>query len=507
MTDTRIKGQVRPLFNFRLLPSAALAAIAGVLTAVGDLTSKLFAIILLLVIFLYPIITRSCNVKFAQAVFVVFACFAFYTLLYGVIIDATTCESGKITAYCRISNISYNEDGSVISVEAEDLTVDGVRYDGTIQLKSAEPEKLSLGAYVTVSGYLDGNDFPFDGEVPMNGYIRGVRYALTAENIEVSAESYITADTVIRSACYSKFRERLGYRIGGFCYSTVFGDTDKLTYNDVQAFRNAGAAHVFAVSGLHVGVLSGALLWLLKLLKIRIAHQLPIIAVVLLFYAYITGFSPSVLRASFMLLYGLTAAVCGKRRDVLSAVGFSVLPVLAINPLSVFDVSFQLSYLAVLGIVCLTPVFKRLFRKLPKKANEALSVSLAATIGITALSVHFFGWLSLLSVPVNLVVIPIVSVLFILILIELLIAFVCPVVLIVNRAVRLICGFTVGLVNEVNTLTAVGVAFSGSSLALLLSYGTMAVVSEQCLVSVRTKKYAATMGCMLIGVSVILAIV
>jgi competence protein ComEC len=146
------------------------------------------------------------------------------------------------------------------------------------------------------------------------------------------------------------------------------GDMDKDT---LQSFVNAGVVHIIAMGGMHLIMLAGLFIWLLAPIKRfrngNSIHALLIIAVIWLF-AFIAGAIPSVVRAAIMLSVYSFAGVLGRKYLVYNALAFSALILLAINPYTLWDAGFLLSYSAVLSIAFF---YKMIFAKI-KVQNKIL---------------------------------------------------------------------------------------------------------------------------------------
>ena len=184
-----------------------------------------------------------------------------------------------------------------------------------------------------------------------------------------------------------------------------------------RVFSSAGAMHVLAVSGLHVGILFGVFTLLFGFLR-KLKHGKPLFVLlalsVLWGYAFITGLSPSVMRAATMFSLVCIAGNINRRPNIYNTLSFSAFILLIINPNNLFEVGFQLSYTAVFGIVFLQPKFESLItvkHKIPHFFWTLLTVSVAAQIATFPITAYYFGqfptyfWLS------NLIVIPAVFVL------------------------------------------------------------------------------------------------
>lgn len=163
-----------------------------------------------------------------------------------------------------------------------------------------------------------------------------------------------------------------------------------------QNYVTAGAMHILCVSGLHVGIIYLVLNFLLGFLR-RNKFQKIIKMVLLLgliwFYALLTGFSPSVQRASLMISLFIIAGISSKQKDVYNTLAASAVILLYADPFIIFNVGFQLSYTAVLGILIFyKPIASIFYIKNPvvRKIWEIVAVSVAAQLGTFPLAAHYF---------------------------------------------------------------------------------------------------------------------
>ncbi|WP_346863856.1 ComEC/Rec2 family competence protein [uncultured Draconibacterium sp.] len=184
-----------------------------------------------------------------------------------------------------------------------------------------------------------------------------------------------------------------------------------------RIFSAAGAMHVLAVSGLHVGIIFMVYSFFFGFLRKRKTSRfIFIVAGVLLLWTYagLTGFSPSVMRAATMFSIVIIGTNLNRRANIYNSLAASALILLLINPNYLFEVGFQLSYSAVFGIVFLQPKLEKLLlvnNKILKFIWSLFCVSLAAQITTFPLTVFYFNqfptffWLS------NIVIIPAVTLL------------------------------------------------------------------------------------------------
>lgn len=179
-----------------------------------------------------------------------------------------------------------------------------------------------------------------------------------------------------------------------------------------SAFSNAGAMHVLAVSGLHVGIVFMALNfllgWMERLRHGKVIKMLLIIALIWC-YALLTGSSPSVQRASFMFSMIGFAGVLGRTANILNTLAASAFAMLFWDPNLLFNVGFQLSYAAVFGIVMLYPFISPLVASrymLVNKAWDLTAVSIAAQISTLPFILFYFHQIPVYAVLSNLIIIP-----------------------------------------------------------------------------------------------------
>lgn len=195
-------------------------------------------------------------------------------------------------------------------------------------------------------------------------------------------------------------------------YALLLGVRDTLDNELTHAYAAAGAMHVLAVSGLHVGIIYGLILLLLRPLTKTTKGKwiLAISSVVVLWvYAVITGLSPSVLRAVTMFSFIALARPLQHRTNIYNILAVSAFVLLAFDPFLIMSVGFQLSYMAVLGIVYLYPLLYYSWDApgVPgDKVWQLTCVSIAAQAGTFVLGLLYFHQFPVYFLVSNLFVIP-----------------------------------------------------------------------------------------------------
>ena len=203
-----------------------------------------------------------------------------------------------------------------------------------------------------------------------------------------------------------------GDRQQAIATALVVGVTDNLDEDILQAYSASGAMHVLAVSGLHIGILYSIIIVVLTPLKRFSSNQwtVTLASLILLWgYAFITGLSPSVLRAVTMFSFVALAKPLQKNSDIYNTLALSAFCLLLYDPYLIMSVGFQLSYLAVLGIVYLYPRFILMWAPsswLMTQVWKITCVSLAAQIATFPLTLLYFHQFPVYFWVANLFVIP-----------------------------------------------------------------------------------------------------
>ncbi len=175
----------------------------------------------------------------------------------------------------------------------------------------------------------------------------------------------------------------------------ILGDKSMLDVETKNSFSATGAMHVLAVSGLHIGLILQILLVIAKQFSRFISRKKAIIAILLLLWIYsiLTGFSPSVIRSIFMFTVLVLAEFYGKSQNNLNSLFFSAFILLLFEPMFLFDIGFQLSYLAMVGIFTLYKPIEKWYQpknKILKYFWQGTAVGFAAQCMTVPLTLYYF---------------------------------------------------------------------------------------------------------------------
>ena len=237
----------------------------------------------------------------------------------------------------------------------------------------------------------------------------------------------------------------------------LFGEKTELSKELSNNYTQAGIIHILAISGLHIALIYGIVLWLTKPLQRLKKGKVYIFLIslsVLWFYAVLAGFSASIVRAAVMFSIIAFAKILNRQSNIYNSLALSAMVLLLYNPNYLFDVGFQLSFAAVLSIVIFQPLVRKYsYSKyyVVRETKSLLLISLVAQIGVLPLTLYYFGQFPLLFLLANLIAIPLSSIILILGLVLIPFNFSLPKVAVylsifVNFLIDLMNNFTVWIV-------------------------------------------------------------
>ncbi len=303
---------------------------------------------------------------------------------------------------------------------------DGMRnVTGTLMLTvrvddSLMSEQLSYGdEFLVPSGY-ETVPPPYNpGELDYQSYLAGNHiwhqdYLVFNELKKLSrgkGNPIIAYALTLRQRMVAKFAEYIHDRDAyAVASALILGYRAEMSDRLVQAFSNTGTIHVLSVSGMHVvlvfWLLARLLWWMDRSKGLRVAKFM-----LLLFavwgYALLTGFSPPVLRASIMVSFVMAATIFGRQNRIYNSIAASAFFLLLYEPKFIIDIGFQLSYLAVLGIVFLHPLMRIVFpagNRWQKSVTDYIGMSIGAQAGAGPLAAYYFHQFPLYFLPANLLI-------------------------------------------------------------------------------------------------------
>jgi competence protein ComEC len=200
--------------------------------------------------------------------------------------------------------------------------------------------------------------------------------------------------------------------VGAFLSAIVLGRREAVADDLVTSLQRSGTAHLLAISGQNLVIVMFSLWFLLTLLGVHGRAQTLTLMVLLGLYTLLTGIQVSVVRSFLMMATFFGADLAWRRRDAPSALGAAALAIGAIDPAEVADVGFHLSFLAVIGLAAIAPVFHAFTgtgRWLWNRLRMGLGVSVAAWLATAPVVLQDFNLLTPGIVLANLLLVPLLS--------------------------------------------------------------------------------------------------
>jgi competence protein ComEC len=304
------------------------------------------------------------------------------------------------------------------------LKIDSTRVSGTLLMnldKESTAENINVSARILTTAVLQ------NVKPPLNPY--QFNYKNYLENLGIYHQIFLKDQVVLAIPQSPKsimdyaqaIREMFNKRLQKLAFKPIehalinallLGQRQDITTDVYEDYAKAGAIHILAISGLHIGILLLILQFIMKpLLYFRHGKFVRLLMILCLLWSFaiIAGLSPSVVRAVTM--FSLFAIVRGLKRtsNSLNTLAVSAFILLLFRPGFCFDVGFQLSYAAVASIIIVKPILDRWWRIKHRIGNwflDLFKVSIAAQIGVLPLSLYYFRQFPGLFFVTNMVVVP-----------------------------------------------------------------------------------------------------
>lgn len=200
---------------------------------------------------------------------------------------------------------------------------------------------------------------------------------------------------------------------GAVLKGITLGDKSDFTPEMKTMFARAGISHIVVVSGMHMSILMLFVMYVCKRCGMKKRTRAIAASVVIFCFMCMVGFTPSVLRAGITCIMAMLALLLRRKKDFLTTMAVAAAVVVLLNPYSLFNISFQLSFAATIGIVYLAEPVKKAVGFLPDMIAEIVAMSIAANITTLPITVWYFGDVSLVAVLANVIAVPFVNILFI----------------------------------------------------------------------------------------------
>jgi competence protein ComEC len=326
-------------------------------------------------------------------------------------------------------------DREILVIRVDRVAVEGRMIEARGNLRLAVPRsqetpplpELFTGDKVKVSARLssskDFNNFnaPFYGRYLKSRDIHARAYSKSALLIEKTARGRkgdpLRSVSILRRALRTRLERSFPgpppagiSPEGAVLEGLLLGDDGRMDEDTVGTLQKTGLYHLFAISGAHIAIVTFLFFSLFKLVRVPRRVSYAILIICLVFYALLVEGSPSVLRAVIMAVAYLAGKLLWKDAHLLNTISISAFALLVMNPSSLFDPGFQLTFAATLSIILFYPKIFRIFPRLPLQIAELTAMSVTASLGVLPILVSVFNRVTFSSLILNTAAVPLIGV-------------------------------------------------------------------------------------------------
>ncbi len=310
---------------------------------------------------------------------------------------------------------------------------------GKILVEIFRPLDIAYGDYVLLEGKLHRPfDFSKEEHLSYSDYLarQQIYYILSVkkdgqiEILDRNQGNFLKAQSLkLRDYLKSILIRYLSKNETGLMQAILLGDRSYIAPPLRELFIHTGTVHILAISGLNVGIVAGLFLLILKLIPMDRRWQILLTIILLIAYCFLTGSSPSVVRATIMSVIFLGSFILEKNTNTFHSLCLAAFLILLMNPLNLLDVGFQLSFICVWAILFIYPLLTKMGEKIKfKKGKEmdspltveglpwvsefwegsfkSLALSIGVWIAVGGLIVYYFNIVTPVTALVNLFIIP-----------------------------------------------------------------------------------------------------
>ena len=402
---------VRPFFPL------VVALVLGIISSYYFQFTVAFLLMLLVffvLIFIYNIVSHK-NIQY------ILICILF---LLGILISTSNNSSlnsyiGKNVEFEAIVDevIYTNTENGRYIIKVDKLNGKFIKSE-KVMLNIISNKDLKLGDKININGILKepmANTNPKLYNYKLNLMSEKIYTTITIKNYGLKN---ITHEPSFRYRVKSNFTNKvenlfntyLNGKNSELITSIILGNSSYINEDNLALYRELGLAHILAVSGLHIGIISGFLIFIFSRLGIKRRINVIISLSIIWCYGFLIGYPPSILRASIMFSLLFYSTVIHEPYDSINTLSITCFILLILNPYYLFNIGFQLSFAAAFSIVYFTPFIKIWFHPYKSKLTNTLAALLAVNIGLFPIQAYYFNKVGLLAILANLILIPIFSI-------------------------------------------------------------------------------------------------
>jgi len=346
---------------------------------------------------------------------IIFILSCIVTFICGLLRFTTTPTGDELQRYIGANNVSITgticeepeATNASVKVILSVRDVNGEASAGNLLIRTSRYPTLSYGDLLEVKGELELppdnlNGFNYRAYLESQGVYTSMYYPHVELILKGQAPQPLQAIYSFRHKLGETLRKSLPEPESSLARGILLGLRGDIPDSLNEAFQHSGTTHILAISGQNMAIIAGIVISIATRLfgKHRPTYLILTLAVLWL-YALLAGMSAPVLRAVIMVSIYLLGTYLGRQRSGLTAISFSAAVMIAINTKILWQISFQLSFAAVLGLVLITPKLQDWLSRLamPKIAVDSLAVGMGAVLATMPLTVYYFGYTSIVTLP------------------------------------------------------------------------------------------------------------
>ena len=358
----------------------------------------------------------------------------------------------------EISKIVINDKYVIFDVIGKER-VKAIYYFKDNKEKNVILDELKLGDRVLLKGMLEepiNNTNPNQFNYKKYLYNNKIYYIFNIESIYL-----IKKNEKLSYGIKNFFRRRINKydsKISSYMMAFILGDTSSIDTSVKDNYRILGVSHLLATSGMHISLFTGMLMFFLKKVSMKDSIRYLIIFVFLLFYMFLTGFTPSILRSGVCFIFNSINKLFKLEIKSINLFIFAIIVIVLINPFIIYNMGFIFSSITSFYLILFSSIINK-----NSYIKKSLIISIIANLATFPLVIYNYFEINLLSVIYNMFFIPVISIfVFPITLISFVISPISEVLLIFINVLEYIMGYLV----KINSI----VIFSKPSVLLIIVY-------------------------------------
>ena len=265
-------------------------------------------------------------------------------------------------------------------------------------------KKIKVGSEIKLTGkFKDLNKMSYES-FDYGRYLRSMRYKglIYLKDYSIVGNN-LMYEYIYKVKSYISNTIRYLYKTNSdFINSMMLGQKDDLSQNEKLMFTRTGTSHIIAISGLHTGILSGLIIFMMG--KINKIYKLIVLSTMMFIYSAMVGNSPSIIRSIMSMISLYLSFFLDRKMDKISTLSFIGILFVINNPYIIYNISFQLSFLATLSIIYF-------YGYINNKLNiKIISLTLSANILTIPIIYYNFEGIPLVSILGNIIIVPFVGI-------------------------------------------------------------------------------------------------